>query len=138
MTADENRVRELHDQFVMANTHEDTEWLGEHILHDVSWFNLNKSNYFGDEAIITLWNWLYEQRPDKTKDATIVVDSRAIKVVGDAAIVTYNMTIDYDFGDKAQFHAGARATEFWIRSDGDFKLAHFHCSEHEHGIMGGS
>lgn len=137
MSADETRVRELHELFVEANKHEDTDWLSEHITEDVSWFNLNKSNYFGDEAILTLWKWLYEQRPDKTKDATIVVSDRIIKVVGDAAVVAYNMAIDYDFGDEAQFHTGGRGTEVWLRTDGDFKLAHFHCSEHESGNMGG-
>ena len=134
---DDARVTELHEQFIVANTHEDTDWLSAHIHPDVTWFNLNKSNYYGDEAIIELWKWLYEQRPDKTQDATIVVTERTLKVVGDAAVVAYNMQIDYDFGEAAQFHAGARATEVWLRLDGDFKLAHFHCSEHEPGIMGG-
>ncbi|MEO7349653.1 MAG: nuclear transport factor 2 family protein [Terrimesophilobacter sp.] len=137
MSADEARIRELHDQFVLANTHEDTDWLSEHITEDVSWFNLNKSNYFGDKAILRLWSWLYEQKPDKDKDATIVVTDRIIKVVGDAAVVAYNMAIDYDFGDEAQFHHGGRGTEVWIRTDGEFKLAHFHCSEHEAGHMEG-
>jgi len=137
VNADEARVTELHEQFIVANTHEDTDWLGQHIHSDITWFNLNKSNYFGDAAIITLWKWLYEQRPDKTQDATIVVSERTIKVVGDAAVVAYNMQIDYDFGEQAQFHQGGRGTEVWLRTDGDYKLAHFHCSEHEPGIMGG-
>jgi ketosteroid isomerase-like protein len=138
MSADETRVRELHDRFVVANTCEDTDWLAANIFDDVSWFNLNKSNYFGAEEILTLWKWLYEQKPDPTHVAPIVVHNRVIKVVGDVAFVTYIMTIDYDFGDAAQFHAEANSTEIWVRSDGDFKLAHFHCSEHEAGIMGGS
>lgn len=137
MSADEARVAALHERFVQANTHEDTDWLSQHIHPDISWFNLNKSNYFGDQAILTLWTWLYDQRPDKTKDATIVVTNRIIHVVGDAGLVAYTMSIDYDFGEEAQFHTGGRGTEVWLRTDGDFKLAHFHCSEHEPGNMGG-
>lgn len=137
MSTDEARVTALHERFIEANTHEDTEWLSQNIHSDITWFNLNKSNYFGDTAILTLWTWLYDQRPDKTKDATIVVTNRVIQVVGDAALVAYTMSIDYDFGEQAQFHTGGRGTEVWLRTDGDFKLAHFHCSEHEPGNMGG-
>lgn len=137
MSTDEARVTALHERFIEANTHEDTEWLSQNIHPDITWFNLNKSNYFGDAAILTLWTWLYDQRPDKTKDATIVVTNRVIQVVGDAALVAYTMSIDYDFGEQAQFHTGGRGTEVWLRTDGDFKLAHFHCSEHEPGNMGG-
>ncbi len=64
-------VKDLHNQFVVANTHEDTDFLAPHLWPDVSWYNLNKSNYMTDEAILTLWRWLYTQRPDKTKDAPI-------------------------------------------------------------------
>lgn len=137
MSTDEARVTELHERFVKANTCEDTDWLGENIDPDVTWFNLNKSNYFGDEAILTLWKWLYEQKPDKTKHATLTVTNRTVRVVGDAGMVAYTMDVDYDFGDQAQYHKSGRATEVWLRTDGDFKLAHFHCSEHEPGNMGG-
>ncbi len=137
MSTDEARITDLHEQFIVANTREDTAWLGAHVAPDVSWFNLNKSNYFGDRAIIDLWKWLYEQRPDKNRDATLTVADRVVTVTAEAAWVVYNLSIDYDFGEAAQFHAGGRATEIWTRVGDDFKLAHFHCSEHEVGNMGG-
>lgn len=137
MGTDEQRVVSLHKRFVEANTREDTDWLGAHIMPDITWFNLNKSNYFGEKAILDLWKWLYEQKPDKTKHATLTVTDRHIQMTADSAVVSYVMQIDYDFGDAAQFHAAGRATEIWFKTEGEFRLAHFHCSEHEPGNMGG-
>jgi ketosteroid isomerase-like protein len=138
MPADEQRILELHEGFRLANTHEDTEWLQAHIMPDVTWFNLNKSNYFGDAHIIALWKRLYEERPDKSKEAMLTVTDRHVTVTEGMGLVAYTMTIDYDFGEFAQFHASGRATEVWLRSEGDYRLVHFHCSEHEPGIMGGT
>ncbi|MBX3067657.1 MAG: nuclear transport factor 2 family protein [Microbacteriaceae bacterium] len=137
MSTDQEVVTELHKQFVEANTHEDTDWLGAHIVADITWFNLNKSNYFGNDAILNLWTWLGEQRPDKSKEAVLTVSNRHVQSNEGAVVVSYDLSVDYDFGDAAQFHAGARGTEVWFKLDGEFKLVHFHCSEHEPGNMGG-
>ncbi len=140
MNEDETAVLALHERFVLANTCEDVEWLELHTSEDVSWFNLNKANYMSRDAICQLWRELYEAKPDKNKHATISVLSRHVTVKGDIGSVAYTMSVDYDFGDLAQFHAAARSTEIWVR-DADAKsgwlLAHFHCSEHESGVMGG-
>lgn len=135
--SDTDRVIELHKQFITANTHEDVEFLGGNSWQDVTWYNLNKSNYMSQDAILKLWRMLHEARPDKTKDATLSVSDELVTVVGDAAWVVYMLHVDYDFGDLRKITTGARATEIWRRADGEWKLAHFHCSEHEAGNMGG-
>ena len=137
MSTDEVTILELHAQFIEANKHEDVAWLEAHTTSAVSWFNLNKSNYYSQQDILALWRTLYEQRPEKTKDATLTVSARLAGITGDVAWVAYNLSVDYDFGEFAQFHAGARATEIWQRFDDGWKLCHFHCSEHEAGNMGG-
>lgn len=137
---DEATVLALHERFVEANTREDVDWLELHTSSTVSWFNLNKANYLSRDAICVLWRQLYEARPDKSNDATITVRRREVTVRGDVGWVTYTMSVDYDFGDLAQFHADARSTEIWVRNDeatSGWLLAHFHCSEHESGVMGG-
>lgn len=135
--SDTDRVIELHKQFITANTHEDVEFLGSNSWQDVTWYNLNKSNYMSQEAILKLWRMLHEARPDLTKDAALSVRDEIVTVVGDAAWVVYMLHVDYDFGELRKITTAARATEIWRRIDGDWKLAHFHCSEHEAGNMGG-
>jgi ketosteroid isomerase-like protein len=131
-------IQDLHHQFVIANTHEDTDFLASHLWPDVSWFNLNKSNYMTDEAILTLWRWLYSQRPDKTKDAPIRAFNEQFFVEGNVAWVVYMVEVHYDFGEVALDQGPvARCTEIWQKDGRDWKLRHFHCSEHESGVMGG-
>lgn len=140
MSDDEAAVLTLHERFVLANTCEDVEWLELHTSENVSWFNLNRANYMSRDAICTLWRELYDAKPDKEKHATISVQWRQVTVQGDIGWVTYTMAVDYDFGDMAQFHAAARSTEIWVRNheaESGWLLAHFHCSEHEPGVMGG-
>ena len=92
-------IKDLHHQFVIANTHEDTDFLAPHLWPDVSWYNLNKSNYMTDEAILTLWKWLYTQRPDKTKDAPIRAFDEQFLLEGNVAWVVYMIEVHYDFGE---------------------------------------
>ncbi len=43
--SDTDRIIELHEQFITANTHEDVEFLGSNSnREDVTWYNLNQSN----------------------------------------------------------------------------------------------
>ncbi len=135
--ADLARVTELHEGFIKANTHEDTDYLAACSLPDVTWFNLNKSNYMNQEEILTLWRALYDARVDKTKDARLTVSDREVTVEGTAAWVVYLIDVEYEFGDFGGFPNHARITEIWRKVEGDWKLAHFHCSEHVPGIMGG-
>lgn len=135
---DRDVIIDLHRQFVIANTHEDTGFLAPHLWPDVSWYNLNKSNYMSDEAILTLWRWLYEQRPDKTKDAPIRAYDEQVFVDGNVAWVVYMSAVEYDFGEvMPKSLIVARCTEIWHKDEGTWRLRHFHCSEHQPGVMGG-
>lgn len=134
---DREVIIDLHNQFVIANTHEDTDFLAPHLWPDVSWYNLNKSNYMSDEAILTLWRWLYEQRPDKTKDAPIRAFDEQVFVEGNVAWVVYMIEVHYDFGEAGSFSPIARCTEVWQKDQDGWRLRHFHCSEHQPGVMGG-
>ena len=44
-STDEERLLELHRSFIEANTHEDVPFLEAHAQENVTWYNLNKSNY---------------------------------------------------------------------------------------------
>jgi ketosteroid isomerase-like protein len=136
--ADRDIVIDLHNQFVIANTHEDTDFLAPHLYPDVSWYNLNTSNYMSDEAILRLWRWLHEQRPDKTRDAPIRAFNEQVFVDGNVAWIVYMIEVEYDFGAvKPKRLQAARCTEIWQKQDGNWRLRHFHCSEHQPGVMGG-
>ena len=134
---DRDVVTDLHNQFLIANTHEDTDFLAPHLYPDVSWYNLNKSNYMSDEAILRLWRWLYDQRPDKTRDAPIRAFNEQVFVDGNVAWIVYMSEVHYDFGAAASFSPFARCTEIWQKQEGTWRLRHFHCSEHQPGVMGG-
>lgn len=136
-TDDRERIRSLHTEFIDANTRENTAFLRQHSTDGVLWYNLNKSNYLSQDHIVELWEMLHDARPDTTKHATLSVDELSISVRGDVSWVTYLLSAKYDFGDLAKVDIHARATEVWERAGGDWKLAHFHCSEHEPGNMGG-
>lgn len=137
---DQATILALHERFVYANTCEDVDWLESHTHPEVSWFNLNRANYMSRDAICNLWRELNEAKPDKNRHEKITVTWRSVTVQGDIACVAYTVDVDYDFGDLAQFHAGARSTEIWMRNnaaESGWLLAHFHCSEHQPGVMGG-
>lgn len=136
--ADADTILELHRQFAKANTREDVVWLEAHTYPDVTWYNRNKSNFMSQEAILGLWRRLHEARPDKSKDAPLRTFNEIVTVAGDAAWVVYMIEVEYDFGDlQAKRRYVARSTEIWRKTDTTWKLAHFHCSEHEPGVLGG-
>ena len=59
-------------------------------------------------------------------------------VEGNAAWVVYMVEVHYDFGEVALDQGPvARCTEIWQKDGEDWKLRHFHCSEHKPGVMGG-
>lgn len=136
--SDHDTILELHRQFSKANTREDVVWLEANTWSDVTWYNRNKSNFMSQAAILDLWRRLHEARPDKTKDAPLRTFNEIVTIAGDAAWVVYMIEVEYDFGElQAKRRYVARSTEIWHRKDGSWKLAHFHCSEHQPGVLGG-
>ena len=60
-----------------------------------------------------------------------------VDVIGDAALVTYLMHFEADFGALGKVAQDARSTEVWQKVDGEWKMIHFHCSNYVPGVMGG-
>ena len=133
-TADEARVLELHDGFVAANQAIDVEWLRAHVAPDADalvWFNLNKSDYIGADHICRLWEFLREVAGGAEQHVESIEPH--VHVVGDVAWVDSHITIRADFGPMGRIEQASRATEIWRRTAGDWRMVHFHCSEHEIG-----
>jgi ketosteroid isomerase-like protein len=137
-TDDEKRVFELHRDFVIANTVGDHEFLEAHMIagaKDLTWFNLNESNYIGVDHIVELWKFLAKAMGGKTAKCEIVEEK--MEVVGDMAYVAYMLDFAADFGNLGAFVQFARTTEVWRKTDDGWKMVHFHCSNHTPGVMGG-
>lgn len=131
-TGDEDTILELHKGFVEANTWGDTDYLRAHMApgpEGFRWYNLNKSVYVGMDHIIRLWDFLVAMGGK----AEITMYEEQLEVVGDVAWVTYIMQFDLDAGPMGKICQAARSTEIWQRMDGEWKMVHFHCSEHEPG-----
>ncbi|MGH9030687.1 MAG: YybH family protein [Acidimicrobiia bacterium] len=131
-TTDEATILELHHGFVEANKTGDTSYLRAHMApgpEGFRWYNLNKSVYVGMEHIIRLWDFLVALGGQ----ATIPIKEEQVHVSGDVAFVSYIMQFDADFGAMGKVSQSARSTEIWERQNGEWKMIHFHCSEHEPG-----
>ena len=131
---DEARVLELHHLFCTANENIDVDWLRAHLAPGADalvWFNLNKSDYVGAEHICRLWEFLREVAGGAEQH----VESREphVHVVGDIAWVDSHIHMRADFGPMGRIEQSARMTEIWQRTADDWKMRHFHCSEHEVG-----
>ena len=138
MTPDEQKIRELHEGFLEANSSGDTAFLREHMVDGpdaLTWWNLNQSNYIGVDHIVELWKML--TRGSGGKRAKTTPSDERITVNGDSAWVTYGLRFQADFGALGQVDQGARATEIWQRLDGRWRMVHFHCSNHVPGVMAG-
>ena len=138
MTDDEKRIRELHAGFVEANTTGDVAFLRAHMVPGkdaLTWFNLNQSNYVGVDHISELWQFL--SGVSAGRKAECKVSEERITVTGDAAWVVYALDFRADFGAMGKIAQDARCTEIWQRSGGDWRMVHFHCSNHVPGQMGG-
>ncbi len=139
MSDDEKRIRELHAGFVEANTTGDTAFLRAHMApgkETLTWFNLNQSNYVGVDHICELWQFLSAATAGKKAEAK--VREERFTVVGDAAWVVYALDFRADFGAMGKVAQDARCTEIWQRASGDdWRMVHFHCSNHVPGQMGG-
>jgi ketosteroid isomerase-like protein len=138
MTDDEKRIRELHAGFVEANTTGDVAFLRAHMVPGVdalSWFNLNQSNYVGVDHISELWQFL--SGVSAGRKAECKAREERITVTGDAAWVVYALDFRADFGAMGKVAQDARCTEVWQRLNGDWRMVHFHCSNHVPGQMGG-
>ena len=100
------------------------------------WYNLNQSNYYGVDHIVELWKMLTAISPPGAKAVCVPRDER-VDVIGDAALVTYLMHFEADFGALGKVAQDARSTEVWQKVDGEWKMIHFHCSNYVPGVMGG-
>ena len=135
---DEQIISELHQGFVDANKVGDHTFLEAHMApgpDHLIWYNLNQSNYYGVDHIVELWKMLKSMMGGKSAKC----DSRddRIEIIGDAAVVSYLLEFDADFGALGRFTQQARSTEVWRRIDGEWKMIHFHCSNYVPGVMGG-
>jgi ketosteroid isomerase-like protein len=138
MTEDEKRIRELHAGFAEANTTGDVAFLRAHMVPGkdaLTWFNLNQSNYVGVDHISELWQFL--SGVSAGRKAEVKLRDERFTVSGDAAWVVYALDFRADFGAMGKVAQDARCTEIWQRIDGDWRMVHFHCSNHVPGQMGG-
>jgi ketosteroid isomerase-like protein len=133
----EAEVRALHQGFVEANPIAQHEFLEAHMApgDTLLWYNLNQSNYHGVDHIVELWKMLKAAMDGRP--ARFSARDEQVTVVGDMALVTYLGDLYADFGDLGTFEQDARSTEVWQRIDGEWKMIHFHCSNHVPGVMGG-
>lgn len=139
-TTDEATIRQLHEEFVAANRIGDSEFLRAHMVPgetDLLWYNLNQSNYIGLDHIVELWDFLRAIVESTTGTALVETWDDAITIIGDAALVTYMIHMEADFGALGKINQDGRSTEVWKRIDGEWKMIHFHCSNYVPGIMGG-
>ncbi len=137
-TADERRILELHEIFIEANKTADTSMLRPMLPagpNEMTWFNLNESNYVGADHICQLWDMLHGLLAGGP--ATITETERRWEVVGDMGYVAYMLDVNYDLGNLGVFDTGTRCTDVWRKIDGDWKLVHFHCSNYLAAQMGG-
>ncbi|MDJ0786478.1 MAG: nuclear transport factor 2 family protein [Myxococcota bacterium] len=142
-TNDEQILLDLHERFMRACDVGDTEFLRTHVRGGASgltWFNLNKANYFGIDHICSLWDQLRaagESASGQTGKG-ILNDDRDVRVevCGDAAWLVYGLHLKADFGELGSVDHQCRTTEIWRRADGEWKLVHFHCSDWEPGWGG--
>jgi len=149
--ADEQALLDLHERFMRACDVGDTDFLRSHVRggpDGLTWFNLNKSNYFGVDHICSLWDLL---RASGAPGGSILNDDRDVRVEvrGDVAWLVYGLHLKADFGELGAVDHQARTTEIWQRTGShagsdtgsdtgsDWKLVHFHCSDWEPGVMGG-
>ncbi len=138
MNDDENRIRKLHADFVEANRVGDVSFLRAHMAPGedaLCWFNLNQSNYLGVDHICVLWDMLRNLSAGGRAECT--VREERITVSGDAAWIIYALDFRADFGANGKVVQDARCTEIWQRQTGDWRMVHFHCSNHVPGQMGG-
>ena len=137
MTADEDTIWELHNDFVLANKTAHHPFLEAHMAPGMTliWYNLNQSNYLGVDHIVELWKMLAAAMDGRPA----ICDSRddIVTVVGDMALVTYMISLSADFGELGKYEQDGRTTEVWQRLDGEWKMIHFHCSNYVPGVMGG-
>lgn len=139
MADDRQAILELHNGFAAANTTGDVAFLRKHMVHGpdaLLWYNLNQSNYVGVDHICELWELLRQSSPKGTPAEVEMRDER-ITVCGDAAWVTYGLRFRADFGPLGRVDQDARSTEIWQRIEGEWRMVHFHCSNHVPGQMGG-
>jgi len=132
--ADEARILELHHEFVAANQNIDVDWLRTHMVpgaDTLTWFNLNKSDYIGVDHICRLWDFLKAVAGGAEQHVESIEPH--VHVHGDVAWVDSHIHLDANFGVMGNVSQTSRSTEIWQRMDGDWKMAHFHCSEHEVG-----
>jgi len=136
-TADEIKIWELHRGFVEANKTGDHLFLEAHVAPGATlvWYNLNQSNYHGQEHIVDLWKMLAATMPGG--EAKCASRDDEVTVVGGMALVTYILDFAADFGALGKFVQEARDTEVWQRMGGEWKMIHFHCSNYVPGVMGG-
>ncbi len=136
-TTDKEVIATLHKGFLNANKTADWPFLESNMAPEdiLVWYNLNQSNYFGVNHIVELWKMLASVAGDK--EAKMEPRDEDISIIGDAALVTYLIHFAADFGALGKVSQDARCTEVWQRLAGDWKMIHFHCSNHVPDVMGG-
>lgn len=135
---DAAEIMALHREFVDANSPLDSSYLHRRVTAapgELVWFNLNGSNYIGQEEIVRLWDMLAENLAAPAINSDIR-DER-VEVIGDVAWVTYLSRYRADFGQLGTYDGGMRGTEVWVRRAGDWELVHTHFSPHVPNQMSG-
>jgi ketosteroid isomerase-like protein len=136
---DAARILELHREFVTANQNIDVEWLRAHMApgpDTLTWFNLNKSDYIGVDHICRLWEFLAHVAGGAEQFVQSI--DPHVHIDGNIAWVDSHIDLEADFGAMGKVKQSSRATEIWQRDGDDWKMVHFHCSEHEtNGWEGG-
>ena len=118
---DEKEVMELHRGFVTANKTGHHPFLEAHMYpgdDTLIWYNLNQSNYYGVEHIVELWKMLSAVSPP---GAEAICEPRVerVTIIGDAALVTYLLHFEADFGALGKMVAGRetpRSGSAWTAS----------------------
>jgi ketosteroid isomerase-like protein len=137
LTADEEAIWALHNDFVLANKTAHHPFLEAHMAPGMTliWYNLNQSNYLGVDHIVELWKMLAAAMDGRP--ATCESRDYFVTVVDDMALVTYMISLSADFGELGKYEQDGRTTEVWQRLEGAWKMIHFHCSNYVPGVMGG-
>jgi ketosteroid isomerase-like protein len=131
---DAARILELHREFVTANQNIDVEWLRAHMApgpDTLTWFNLNKSDYIGVDHICRLWEFLAHVAGGAEQFVQSI--DPHVHVDGNIAWVDSHIDLEADFGAMGKVKQSSRATEIWQRDGADWKMIHFHCSDHQLG-----
>lgn len=145
---DEQHVRELHEGWIEANRTADDEWLIQHVAEDFVMWNSLGSNFFGRDAVRTLWDRLRSMATGAGPQEIVSSSwDERYHLGADLAVVHCLSRLVVDFGDEGtdagnsgqdgQLDQVFRCTEVYQRRTGRWWMTHYHGSPHSPGVLGG-